>query len=138
MVWRGAREKGHHFFSIFFIALTDKDVGNVALVCSSSLCFFFSLFFLVHSFLFVSFSVHSRILTFGHSVLLGGFVSTCRFIQRHSVALESDINIYKSLLLPMHEHDQEHTSQRQVPQRDSVFAPPPRKMPKLNIDLLCA
>ena len=74
--------------------------------------FLFDFFFLVLSFIFVSFSVHSRILTFAHLVLLRGFVIACRSIQRHIVALDSDINIYKSLLLPMREHHQEHTSQR--------------------------
>ena len=89
-------------------------------------------FFLVRSFLFVSFSVDSRVLTFVHLVLLGGSFSACCSIQQHIVALESDIDIYKSLLLSMCEHDLEHTSQRPVPQRGSVFAPPPRKMPKRN------
>ena len=77
-------------------------------------------FFLFLSFLFVSFSIHSRILTFAHLVVLGGSIIACRSIERHIVALESDINIFKSLLLPMCEHNQEHTSQR-----GSVFAPPP-------------
>ena len=97
--------------------------------------FIFSLVFL---FFFVSFSVHSHILTIAHLVVLGGSVIACRSIQRHIVALESDIDIYNSILLHMREADQEHTSQHVAPQRGSVFAPPPRKMAKRNLDLLYA
>jgi hypothetical protein len=86
----------------------------------------------------ISFSIYSRFLTFVQLVVLGGSVIACRSIQRHIVALESDIDIYKSVLLPMCEPDHEHTSQHVGPQRGSVFAPPPRKMPKHNFDLLCA
>jgi hypothetical protein len=53
------------------------------------------------------------------------------------VALESDIDVFKSTLLPLRKPDQEHTSQPAAPQRGSVFALPPRKMPKRNFDLLC-
>ena len=80
----------------------------------------------------------SGFLTFVQLVVLGGSVIACRSIQRHIVALESDIDIYKSVLLPMREPDHEHTSQHVAPQRGSVFAPPPRKMLKRNFDLLCA
>jgi hypothetical protein len=62
----------------------------------------------------------------------------CRSIQRHIVALESDIDIYKSVLLPMREPDHDHTSQHVAPQRESVFALPPRRMAKRNFDLLYA
>ena len=68
------------------------------------------LFFLVLSFIFVSFFVHSRLFTFVLFVVLGGFVIACRSIQRHIVALESDIDIYKSVLLPMRDANQEHTA----------------------------
>jgi hypothetical protein len=98
--------------------------------------FDFLIFFVF--FLLVSFSFHSRLLTFPQLVVLGGSVLACRSIQRHIVALESDIDIFKSLLLPMREAEQEHTSQHVAPQRGSVFAPPPRKMAKRNFDLLCA
>ena len=84
--------------------------------------FFFNLFLY---FLLVSFSIHSRILTFAQLVVLGGSVIACRSIQHHIVALESDIDIYKSVLLPMRKPDQEHTSQHVAPQRGLVFAPPP-------------
>ena len=62
----------------------------------------------------------------------------CRSIQRHIVAVESDIDLYKSVLLPLREPHHEHTSQPVAPQRGSFFAPPPQKMPKRNFDLLCA
>ena len=58
-------------------------------------------------------------------VVLGGSIIACLSIQRHIVALESDIDIYKSILLLMCEHDQEHTSQQATPQRGFVFAPRP-------------
>jgi hypothetical protein len=73
---------------------------------------FMSLFFILIffgffvSFLLVSFSFHPCILTFTQLVVLGGSIITCRSIQRHIVALESDINVYKSVLLPMREPDQ--------------------------------
>ena len=62
---------------------------------------------------------------------------SCRSIQRHIVALESDIDIFKSILLPIREPDQEQSSQPSAPPRGSVFAPPLQKMPKRNFDLLC-
>ena len=90
------------------------------------------------SFILVPFPIHSRISTFASLVGLGGSVIACRSIQRHIVALESDIDIYKSVLLPMSEPEQEHTSQHVASQRGSVFSPLPRKMAKNNFDLLCA
>ena len=95
---------------------------------------FFSLFLF---FLLVSFSTYSCIVTFLQLVVLGGSVIACCSIQRHIMALESNIDIYKSVLLPMCEPDHEHTSQHVAPQRGSVFAPPPRNMEKRNFDLLC-
>ena len=105
--------------------------------------FFISLFFLsfffnvLLSFVLAPFSIHSRILTFAHLVVLRGSVIACRSIQRHIMAMKSDIDIYKSILL-MREPEQEHTSQHVAPQWWSVFAPPSRKMAKRNFDLLCA
>jgi len=87
--------------------------------------------------LLFSFSISSHILTFLQLVVLGGSVIACRSIQRHIVALESDIDVFKSILLPLREPNQELSSQPAAPQRGSVFAPPPRKMAKRNFDLLC-
>jgi hypothetical protein len=138
MPWRGAREKGPDFFSILFSALTDKDDIVMDWQCGVGM-FLISLFSILNlSSQLVSFSIFSRSLTFAQLVLLGGSVIACRSIQRHIVALESDIDIYKSVLLPMREPDHDHTSQHVGPQRGSVFAPPPRKMAKRNFDLLCA
>ena len=143
VAWRGARENRPEFFSIFFSALTDKDDIIVDLQCGLG-WFFFSLFLMILFFivllifLLVLFPIHSFMLTFSHFVLLGGSIIACRSIQCHIVALESDIDIFKSILLPMRETEQEHTSQHAAPQRGSVFAPPPRKMAKRNFDLLCA
>jgi hypothetical protein len=138
MPWRGAREKGPDFFSILFSALTDKDDIVMDWQCGVGM-FLISLFSILNlSSQLVSFSIFSRCLTFAQLVLLGGSVIACRSIQRHIVALESDIDIYKSVLLPMREPDHDHTSQHVGPQRGSVFAPPPRKMAKRNFDLLCA
>ena len=105
-------------------------MGNVALVCSSP-CF-------PSLFVFVLSLIHFFILTFLHFVVLGASIIACRSIQCHIVALELDIDIFKSILLPMRELEQEHTSQQVAPQRGSIFAPPPRKMAKRNFDLLCA
>ena len=55
-------------------------------------------------------------LIFSHFVLLEGFVIACRSIQRHIMALELDINIFKSILLSMRETEQEHISQHGAPQ----------------------
>ena len=85
----------------------------------------------------VSFPIPFFIFIFLHFVVLGGSVIACRSIQRHIVAFESDIDIYKSILLRMHQLEQEHTSQEVASQRRLVFAPPPRKMAKHNFDLLC-
>jgi hypothetical protein len=82
--------------------------------------------------------MHFLILTYAHCLLLGGSIIACRSIQRHIVALDSDVDVFKSILLPLREPEQEHTSQHAAPQRGSVFAPPPRKMAKRNFDLLCA
>jgi hypothetical protein len=138
MPWRGAREKRPEFFSILFSALTDKD--NIIMDWQSGVgMFLISLFFILNfSSQLVSFSIFSRFLTFAQLVSLGGSVIACHSIQRHIVALESDIDIYKSVLLPMREPDHNHTSQHVAPQRGSVVAPPPRKMAKRNFDLLCA
>ena len=140
--WRGAREKRPDFFSILFSALTDKDdiildwqcgVGMISDFLSIS--YFFILFL---CFLLVSFSFRSHFLTFAHFIILGGSVIACRSIQRHIVALEPDIDIFKSILLPLREADLDHTSEDMAPPRGSVFAPPPQKMAKRNFDLLCA
>ena len=105
--------------------------------------FFISLFFMfffkiLFCFIFIPFSIHFFILTFWHYVVLRGSIIACRSIQRHIVAFESDINIFKSILLSMRERKQEHTSQHAAPQRGSVFALAPRKMAKCNFDLLYA
>ena len=52
--------------------------------------------------------------------------------------MESDNDIYKSVLLPMRELKQEHTSQHIAPQQGSIFVLPSRKMAKRNFDFLCA
>jgi len=140
--WRGPREKRADFFTILFSALTDKDDIVMDWQCGVGMLFmslFFILFFLALLFLFVlvSFFFHPRILTYTQLVVLGGSVIACRSIQRHIVALESDIDVYKSVLLPLREPDQEHTSHHVAQQRGSVFAPPPLKMAKRNFDLLC-
>ena len=57
--------------------------------------------------------------------VLGGSVIACRSIQHHMLALESDIDIFKSLLLPMREPKHEHISRQVAAQRGSVFAPSP-------------
>ena len=101
-------------------------IGYVALVCFSSPCF--SCFFIsnvVLSFKFVPFLIHFFIFTFLHFIVLGGSIIACRFIQRHIVVLESDIDIFKSILLPMRELEQKHISQQVASQRRSVFAPLP-------------
>jgi hypothetical protein len=87
-------------------------------------------------FIYIRFPIHFLILTPSHFVGLGGSIIACRSIQRHIVALESDIDVFKSIILPIREPDQEQTSQPAAPQRGSVFAPPPRKMAKRNFDLL--
>ena len=89
-------------------------------------------------FLLVLCSLHSRILTFAQLVMLRGFVIACPSIQLQIVALESDININKSVLLPMREPNQKHASQHVAPYRGSVFALPPRKIAKRNFHLMCA
>jgi hypothetical protein len=126
----------------FFFALSDKDDIVMDWQCGLGM-FLISLFFiLVFSLVsFFSTCLIFYLFRFPHFcalVVLGGSVIACRSIQRHIVALESDIDIYKSVLLPMREPDHEHTSQHVAPQRGSVFAPPLRKMPKRNFDLLCA
>ena len=141
--WRGAREKRADFYSILFSALTDKDDIIMDWQCGVGMFsiffdFIFISFYLFVFYLLVSFSIHTRILTFTQLVVLGASVIACRSIERHIVALESDIDIFKSVLLPMREPDQEQTSQHVAPQRGSVFAPPPRKMPKRNFDIMCA
>ena len=95
-------------------------------------------FYAFFSFIFVPFPIHFFMLTFSHFLLLEGSIITCRSIQRHIVAFESDIDIFKSILHPMCEPEQEHISQHVAPQRGFVFAPPPQKMAKRNFDLLCA
>jgi hypothetical protein len=100
--------------------------------------FFMSFFFdVLISIVFDPFPIHFFFLTYSHFVVPGGSIIACCSIQRHIVALESDIDIFKSILLPIREHEQEHTSQQAAPQRGPIFAPPPRKMAKRNFDLLC-
>ena len=113
-------------------------IGNVALVCSSPRCFSFHCFLRFIFFGFHSLPIHFHVLTYLHFVVLGGSIIACCSIQRHIVVLESGVDVFKSILLPIREPEQEHTSQHAAPQRDSVFAPPPRKMAKRNFDLLCA
>ena len=100
--------------------------------CLSCLPFVFCISFVVGSF-----PIRLLSLTSSHFLVLGGSIVACRSMQRHIVALESDIDVFKSILLPLHEPDQEHTSQPAAPQRGSVFAPPPKKMARRNFDLLC-
>ena len=141
--WRCAREKRPEFFSIIFSALTDKDDIVLDWQCGVG-SFFISLFLMylfsdvLNSLVFVSFPIHFLIITFSHLFVLGGSIIACRSIQRHIVALESDIDVFKSILLPIREPKQEHISQQVALQRGSVFAPPPRKMEKHTFDLLCA
>jgi flagellar motor component MotA len=71
-----------------------------------------SLFFVVLvSFVFGSFSIHFLILTYSYFIVLGGSIIACHCIERHIAALESDIDVLKSILLPIRKHEQEHTSQ---------------------------
>lgn len=80
--------------------------GNVVLIC-----FFVSIFILfpiLFIFCFLVFKV------------LGGSVIACRSIQRQIVAVELDIYIFKSFLLPMHELEHEYTS-HQVPHNGGPF-----------------
>ena len=141
--WRGARKKRPEFFSIIFSALTDNDDIILDWQCGvgsffTSLFSISLLFDIFISFVFGSFPIQILLLTFLDLVVLGGSIIACCSIQRHIVALESDIDIFKSILLPIRGHEQEQTSQHAAPQRGSVFAPPPRKMAKRNFDLLCA
>ena len=103
----------------------------------TSLFFMSLLFDLLISFLLGSFPIHFLILIF-FFVVLGGSIIVCRSIQRHIVALELDIDVFKSILLPIRKREQKHTSQYAFLQQGSDFAPPPRKMAKRNFDLLCA
>jgi hypothetical protein len=63
----------------------------------------------------ITFSIDFNDLCSLHFDVLGGFVIVCRFIQRHIVALESDINIFKALLLHMRNHELESTSWQIAP-----------------------
>ena len=94
--------------------------------------FYFCILFVIGSF-----SIRFLPLTSWPFLVLGGSIIACRSLQRHIIALESDIDVFKSILLPLREPDQEHTSQRSAPQRGAVFAPPPKKMARRNFDLLC-
>ena len=117
------------------IRTTLSCIGNVALVHSSSLVFVFCFFI---SILFGFFPIHFRIFTPLHFFALGCSIITCRSIQRHILAFESDINVFRSILFPFRELERDHMSHHAVPQRGSVCAPPPKKMPKRNFDLMCA
>ena len=86
-------------------------IRNVALVCSSPLCFSLHYFLRFIFFGFHSLPIHFLILTYSHFVVLRGSIIVCRSIQCHIVALESDIDVFKSNLLPIREPEQEHTSQ---------------------------
>ena len=81
-------------------------------------------FYTLILFVFGLFPLHFFILTFLHFVFLGGSIIVCRSIQRivHIVEFESDVDVVKSILLPICELEQEHTLQRVVPQQGSVFA----------------
>ena len=130
--WRDVREKRSEFFSIIFL---DWNCGvGLFFISLVLMCLFFDI--LIY-FLFVTFHIHFLILTFSHFFVLRGSIITCRSMQRHIVLLESDIDVFKSILLFICEFDQEHTSQQAAPQRGLVFAPPPWKMAKRNFDLLC-
>jgi hypothetical protein len=136
-----AREKRLDFFSIIFTALTNKDDIIFDRQCGVALFFFskFSHFFLFGFFDFICnrFLIHFPMLIPSHFDCVGSSIIACRLIHCHIVALESDIDVFKSILLPLREPDQEHTSQPAALQRGFVFAPPPRKMAKRNFDLLC-
>jgi hypothetical protein len=114
-------------------------IGNVALVCSSPPCFsYLCSFDVLIYFVFGPFSIHFLNLTSLHFVVLGGSIIACRSIQCHIVPLESDTDVFKSILFPIREPEQEHTFQHAAPQRGLVFFPPPRKMAKRSFNLLCA
>ena len=120
--WRSAHEKRRKFFSILLSALTDKDdivfdwqCGVGSLFISMFLMYLFSDVLIL--FVFVSFPIHFLIITFPHLFVLGGSIIVCRSIQRHIVAHESDIDVFKSILLPICEPEQEHTSQQATPQQ---------------------
>ena len=141
MFWRGAREKYPKFFSYFSPSSQTKAtlswIGNVVL---------FVLHFLVHHVFFLCFNFfctcfisHSFLnLIYWHFVVLRGSIIACRSNQRHIVAFESNIDIFKSILLPFCKPEQKHTSHHAAPQRGLVFAAPPSKMEKCNFNLLSA
>lgn len=83
LLWRGAREKCHEFFSIFFSTFTDKD--DIVMDWQSGVFFIFDFIDLI--------SLHLDV--------VGGSVIACRSIQRHIVVFESDIDNFKALFLPM-------------------------------------
>ena len=107
------------FFSIIFSALTNKD--DIIMNLQYNVGWFFislSLFLnVLLSFMLVPFPIHFFMLTFSHFFVLEGSVIACRSIQRHIVAFESDIDIFKSIFIPMREPEQEYTSQHAAPQR---------------------
>jgi hypothetical protein len=125
VAWRGAREKRPDFFSILFTALTDKDDIIFDWQCGVGSFFLskFSHFFLFgfSDFICNRFLIHFPMLIPSHFVCVGGSIIACRLIQRHIVALGSDIDVFKSILLPLREPDQEQTSQPAAPQRGFVF-----------------
>ena len=142
MPWRGAREKRPEFFWIIFSALTDK--ADIILdwqfgvgLFFFSFCYMYLILVVFIPSLFVTFPYQFLVLISLYFVGLGGSIIACCSIQRHIAALKLDIDIFRSILLPFREPNQEHTSQPAPPQRGSVFAPPPRKMAKRNFDLLC-
>ena len=90
------------------------------------------------SFVLALFPIHFLIVTYFHFIVLGVSIIAYRSIQRHIVALDSDIDIFKFILLPMHQLEQEYTSQHVAPQRGLAFVPLPRKIAKHKFDLLCA
>jgi hypothetical protein len=92
--------------SFFLSALTDNDDIILDWQCGVGLLFFFFLFFNV---LFSLDLIHFPfffILTYLHLIVLGDSMIACLFIQRYIVALEFDIDVLKSILLPIREPKQ--------------------------------
>ena len=114
--WKCAHEKRPEFFSFLLSALTDKN--NIVFDWQCGVGSFFISLFLMYLFIddlisivLVSFAIDFFIITFSHLFVLGGSIIACRSIQRHTVALELDIDVIKSILLSIRELEQEHTSQ---------------------------
>ena len=68
---------------------------------------------------------------------VGGSITSCRSIERHIVALQSDPMIFNAILLPMREPQPSRTPRSIAPPSISIFDPP-KKMTKFAFSFLCA